>query len=233
MPEDSAWIGFAPVEMTTPFGDGYMPLSCAVQWVLTKGNSPKLAEIGDAAWMPGYKEVVTAIASGEVEAVGFRRGEMETIPASQFSVCHIHLPFVPNEDEHRQRDAIVLRSYYYLTEEEWRDGLDDALISDDEIKWKQIMLLKRDVAKKWPFQANASVAKTGAPGRPSPMHLITAEHEARWDRGEAHKSVRAEAKSLLKWFSRVHVSQPPPSSKTIENRIRETHRGRRGRDPKL
>jgi hypothetical protein len=132
-----------------------------------------------------------------------------------------------------------------LTEDEWRDGMDDALVSRRVAKWKQIMVTKTGVAKKWPFrlsEVNQSAEvesgkgtasqprfpRTGGTGRPSPtMHFVLAEHLARWERNEAVASVKAEAEALRRWVLSVHPDLPPPQPTTIENRIREEHRRRK------
>jgi hypothetical protein len=66
--------------------------------------------------------------------------------------------------------------------------------------------------------------KTGAPGRPSSMHLVRAEAEQRRKTGQAALPVEDEAKALHSWFKNTHPAGPLPTAKTIENRIREDHR---------
>jgi hypothetical protein len=74
-------------------------------------------------------------------------------------------------------------------------------------------------------KAEAGVPRTsGAPGRPSSMHLIEIEHRARWERGETQSGVAAESRALRDWFVAKHPNAPPPSPSTIENRIRREYR---------
>ena len=68
--------------------------------------------------------------------------------------------------------------------------------------------------------------RTGAPGRPTSIQLVEAEHRTRWDRGEALESIVAESKILEKWLSRIHPTAPPLTAKTIRNRLAEEHRRR-------
>jgi hypothetical protein len=70
----------------------------------------------------------------------------------------------------------------------------------------------------------ASNARTGAPGRPSSMHLIRQEHERRLAAGEAQGAVSAEAAKLAYWFVTNHPNLPRAGRKAIENAIRATHR---------
>jgi hypothetical protein len=68
----------------------------------------------------------------------------------------------------------------------------------------------------------AQAVGTGAPGRPSSMHLILEEHRRRIDAGE--KQISAESRFLEKWFKARHRDLQPPTAKTIENRIRDAHK---------
>jgi hypothetical protein len=67
------------------------------------------------------------------------------------------------------------------------------------------------------------VHQTGAPGRPTSMHLVEAEYRARWDRGEAKTSIGAEAELLAEWLQKKHPDAPPLTPKTIANRLRHEH----------
>jgi hypothetical protein len=87
------------------------------------------------------------------------------------------------------------------------------------------MVLKADVARYWPFAA-ALDHRTGAPGRPSAMHLVEEEYRARWQRGEAETSIGGEAAALAGWLRTEHPHAPPLKPKTIANRLRDDHRRR-------
>ena len=77
------------------------------------------------------------------------------------------------------------------------------------------MVLKSDVAHHWPFSLAQASGKTpvttyqsGAPGRPTSMHLVEVEFRARWDRGEAKTSIGAEARMLSEWLQKEHPDAP-------------------------
>jgi hypothetical protein len=74
--------------------------------------------------------------------------------------------------------------------------------------------------------AAPKIPSTGAPGRPTSMHLIRVEHRRRLDAGEAHESLAEEAKHLATWLAQQHPAAPQPTTKTVENAIREAHRRR-------
>ena len=79
----------------------------------------------------------------------------------------------------------------------------------------------------------ALIISSGAPGRPTSMHLIRSEHRRRLDAGEAHESLADEARYLAAWLARQHPAAPQPTPKTVENAIREAHRQRATRPPKF
>jgi hypothetical protein len=68
------------------------------------------------------------------------------------------------------------------------------------------------------------IACTGAPGRPSSMHLVVAEFARRCREFEILPSLRAEAERLEAWFKGNHPNAPRPTVRTIENRIRHEYR---------
>jgi hypothetical protein len=65
---------------------------------------------------------------------------------------------------------------------------------------------------------------TGAPGRPSNMHLIEAEFSRRRDTGNIENSLNREAAALAVWFKMVHPDKQSVSAKTIANRLRPQYR---------
>lgn len=87
----------------------------------------------------------------------------------------------------------------------------------------QAMIAEAELAR-W---QGAAPAVTGAPGRPSGMHLVEREHAQRCAEGRALGPVAREAAELAAWFRRAHPEAPPPTAKTIENRIRSAHRRHR------
>lgn len=79
---------------------------------------------------------------------------------------------------------------------------------------------------------DAAPGRTGAPGRPSSMHLVRQEHARRLQAGKAEASLAAEARYLARWLRDTHPGEPPPTQKTIENRIRDQHHREKAKPPK-
>lgn len=76
-----------------------------------------------------------------------------------------------------------------------------------------------------PGTAEAVPLSSGAPGRPSSMHLIEGEFQRRVNAREANPVLADEARSLRSWLVSAYPSAAPPSEKTIKNRLRAAHKG--------
>jgi len=128
---------------------------------------------------------------------------------------------------------LYLSSCIYMDDEHWRQDFNDSLQTRHGAKWSHLMVLKSDVLRHWPFSSREhenhtapSVTKTGAPGRPSSMHLVEREYLARAARGDTNASIGEEAKVLCDWLQSAHPDAPPLTAKTIANRMRHEHRER-------
>lgn len=73
--------------------------------------------------------------------------------------------------------------------------------------------------------------RTGAPGRPTSMHLVTDEYHARWERGDVLDSIGEEAEALSCWLTKTHPTAPKLTAKTIANSLRSEHRRRLAEKP--
>lgn len=73
-------------------------------------------------------------------------------------------------------------------------------------------------------QDSNEIVRTGVAGRPTSIHLISAEHRRRLKSDEAHDSVADESRYLASWLKKEHPFATPATPKTIENRIRAEHR---------
>lgn len=62
---------------------------------------------------------------------------------------------------------------------------------------------------------------TGLPGKPSSWHLIEAECRRRYQAGERHEKTAEWARQLRAWIMSQHPGMPPPTEKTIANRLPE------------
>jgi len=210
-------------ELVKPDGAGYMPLYCAAQWIATRGGTVQINPLDEGAWREAFRELLNRIASQDVKVVGVRDGVIEHVSGIHFASCSVDYPFSDPSLELMLSEELCLVSHPYIDDEHWRDG--DSLQDRSGARWRRLMVLKADVARYWPFAA-ALDHRTGAPGRPSAMHLVELEHRARWARGEALSSIGAEAEYLSQWLANTHPTLPTVRAKTIRNRLGSEHRRR-------
>lgn len=212
-----------------PTGDGYMPLYCAAQWIATAGHAVPWDVAADALWGEAYRSLCDAIASEEVKIIGERDGEKGLVPSYLFANCEIsHHANLSLPDE----GQFYLSSCPYIDESRWLGGIGDTMVGRNGIaNWERLRVQKKDVWRLWPLrdaQAILKTVRTGMRGRPTSAPEIKREHSARWDRGEALPSVRAEALALWNWIRSRHPEAAPGKPKTIEETIRAEHRIRKG-----
>jgi hypothetical protein len=214
-------------ELMKPEGAGYMPLYCAAQWIVTRGGTLEINPLDEALWREAFKDLRDHIASEDVKVLGMREGatETETVSGMHFASCSVNYPFSDVRLDLVCSKELCLFSRPYLDAEHWRRGLGDSLEAGGRARWRRLMALKAHVARCWPFPA-ALDHRTGAPGRPSAMHLVEEEYRARCARGDANSRIGAEAEYLSKWLADAHPTMPRVTAKTIRNRLSSEHRRR-------
>lgn len=78
------------------------------------------------------------------------------------------------------------------------------------------------------------VLESGTPGRPpKSIHLIEQELRRRAEDDRLEPSLAEQARQLHQWLITNHPKAPPPTSGTIENRIRAEYRRLKGKPTKL
>lgn len=214
-----------------PEGGGYMPLYCAAQWIATEGGAIEFDPEETDRWRSAYADLTARIASDEVKVVGMSNGMREMVPGYHFAGIKVAYPFVVMPFELITSDEMYLHSYCFIDQDHWERGFDDSLYMHRGPKWSRLLVSKNDIAKLWPFAIRSetepfdvAVYRTGAPGRPSSMHLVEAEFERRCASGLVEISLRKEAEALAAWLKSVHPMLRPATPGTIENSIRAAFR---------
>jgi hypothetical protein len=217
-------------ELIKPDGPGYMPLYFAAQWIATRGGTLEIDPSDLSVWQDAFAQLLPRIASDEVTATGMRKGQREKLEGHIFAGILVDFPFHDTPVNLLVSEELYLWSRVYIDEEHWQKGWNDVLETRHGAKWSKLLVLKSDVAKCWPFAESAGITsapyQTGAPGRPTSMQLVAAEHRARWDRGEALERIGAEAQALAQWLREAHPSAPQLTAKTIRNNLSAEHRQR-------
>jgi len=95
--------------------------------------------------------------------------------------------------------------------------------------FSNMMCRRVDVQRKWPMDETPDAeqsSSSGAPGRPSSMHLIEAEfaRRATLQPKEVDPTVKQQSETLRSWFVNRYPALKRPTAKTIENRIRSAYR---------
>jgi hypothetical protein len=219
-------------KLMKPDGAGYMPLYCAAQWIATRGGTIDIDPRDIMIWEDAFATLLARMASEEVAVVGIRDGKNEKIDGHLFAGIQVGYPYSDTPFSLLVSEELFLSSCPYLDDDHWRKGFDDHLETRSGVKWSRLMVSKADIARWWPFDiarpADVTPLVTGAPGRPTSMHLVEQEYRARRSRGEAKTGINAEAKALVEWLRTEHPDAPQLKPKTIANRLRHEHRPRAG-----
>jgi hypothetical protein len=93
--------------------------------------------------------------------------------------------------------------------------------------YNDVALRRQSVLSLWPHIS--ADYRTGAPGRPTPMHLAFAEYRRRLEEGTAKDRVTAESEYLAGWLADTHPGLPQLKAKSIRNKIAEEHRNAKKR----
>jgi hypothetical protein len=211
--------------LVKPEGPGYMPLYCAAQWIATRGGTADIDPSDLSAWEDAFAQLLAGIASEQVTITGICNGERKKLEGHLFAGIRVDYPFHDTPIELLTSEELYLSSRVYIDEVQWHKDSNDSLETSRGCEWSKLMVVRSQVAQYWPFSA-ALARRTGAPGRPSSMDLVEAEHRARWDRGEAKPSIGAEAPILSEWLKIKHPNEPQLKPKSIANRLRYEHRKR-------
>jgi hypothetical protein len=166
-----------PPALIKPIGNGYMPFFSALLWIATQGFQVKLKKQYDKkAWTGAYQQLVNAVASEKVKAMGRRGSDSEIIPAALFASCQIVRLWDGYNQIRAESGEMYLRGGFYANPVQWIDH-SDQLVVGDKIIWNRIVVQRSDVGREWPYQ----LAKTANRNRPDdrPAHdSASADSEA-------------------------------------------------------
>lgn len=114
-----------------------------------------------------------------------------------------HLSFEPTENDLAQ-EAIDLKT------------------GNGDGDWQEVLVGRDGLLQI--LNRNPNRGRTGAPGRPTSMHLVEIEFRRRFRLGQTLTSNGAEAEHLEGWLKAAHPSEPQLTAKTIVNRLAPVRR---------
>lgn len=201
-----------------PDGAGFMTVFHALLWIATSGGKEVFLPDDSDRWRRAFDLLLPELASGHVVLTGEKHGERAVISPHVLAACRFAPPIGAMPADLLHGTDLYLRSYPFIDEQHWRGGFDDALVVGVQERWTRLMVPKDAVLRIWPFGVGTPVA-SGAPGRPTSMHLVREEFHRRRDAGLLAATVTQEAAALHEWFQKEHRSAHPLSRKTIRNNI--------------
>jgi hypothetical protein len=175
-----------PPALIKPEGNGYMPLFSALLWIATRGFAAKPNKPNNKTWTDAYQQLVNAVASEKVKAMGRRGADSEAIPAALFAACPIVGFWEGYSQSRALSDEMYLRGGFYANHVQWIDH-SDQLVVGVEIIWKQIVVQKSDVGREWPY------------------HLITSANRSQSDHRDAPDSGKASARSIVPLSLQIQI----------------------------
>lgn len=164
---------------------------------------PKRTPVDQRCWSNGKHHVIVSGGNGkhstlDVASVSWNYDSIafEDEWETQYLYHDIRIPASDIERE-------FLSSAIYLSEE--RPGIEGIVPPSDDLHVS-------DVPAEFTYL-------TGAPGRPTSMHLLKPEMRRRFEGGEQLPTMKAEAESLSQWLSKAHPEASPTKPKTIQTKL--------------
>jgi hypothetical protein len=150
-------------------------------------------------------------------ATAIREGDVPVYTISGGAVIRIGDPFL--DLDMRETKSLI---------EGWESWLSTGRVVNSG-KYNGCRLFIRPLSlEHWlgPAADELPIPRTGAPGRPSSMAEVIAEHERRVATGKSANSRAAEGQELEAWFKETHPSVQCPTAKTIQNNLPSNFRPR-------
>jgi len=144
-----------------------MRLCDSAYWIATKGGTETFNLCNTPVWEQAYSQLLGRISSDEVAITGVRDdGQREKIAGYRFANIGVLYPWSDNvlSDDLHFSDDPYLCADAYLDEYHWQRA-NDRLQSRRGIRWANLMVLKSDILRWWPFVApDAEGVRKFSPG---------------------------------------------------------------------
>lgn len=211
--EPRIWLGRAVDLMA--FGDATRPISDVETWA-------KRQQAARAIFEASRNQKVQLIGNA-----GLQGDTSEPIPETYFDIARA-LGHVDQDDKSIENNNTIgpdLNNCEMIDFVEARTGNRQSWSKvrvdvPSFTKWLQEQLPEKPSIKE------VITYKTGAPGRPTSMNLITQEFERRCEVGVTADTITQEAAALAAWLASTHPKATPVKPKTIKNQLAKAFRER-------
>ena len=163
-------------------------------------------QIGRLLFNSVIHDYLTRLLNGQLQATGVWEGDLATLERRK----------VPGN--WWSRDIVVRIPDCEIWEQTGRDR------RGRERRWSDVRVTSNDTARDDTEESNSVPLRSGAPGRPTSMHLIEQKFKERAKQGVLKPTLEAEAKFLASWLKKNHPNAHPATAKTIANRLRSRYR---------
>jgi hypothetical protein len=209
---------------------GYVPLCSALHWIMTEGGQRVRHMEDSQSWAAAVERLSPLISTGEVQIIGkpISGGPPKEIEGHIFAGILVSQP-TRHSFEMITGDNPWINCTAYIDEQYWGKDFNDELYlhRSGSASWTHLQVRKSDILREIAMEERQPTPyETGAPGRPTSMHLIRAEFRARLKRGESAGSITLEADALAQWLSQAHPRAVPVKPKTIRNQLANEFRMR-------
>ena len=146
-------------------GSGYMPLTPVAYWIATNGGTKSVDLADQAAWKPAFDEILSHIASNDVQIIGQNSDGMnEKIDGLLFAGLRVSYPYQDTPSELLFGSEPYIESFPFIDDEHWRKGFNDKLVPPRGGKrgWSRLQVKKEDVRRIWRFAGDPDASMAGS-----------------------------------------------------------------------
>jgi hypothetical protein len=133
---------------------GYVPLCCALHWIMTDGGARRVALDDDEAWQAATKALFSHIETDEIDMIGRPRGKQlpEKIPGHAIAAIKVLPPLGVSAADVLLDAPSRIDCVAFTGKELWAKDFNDRLYVSGQPTplWTHLQLIKDDILSRWP-----------------------------------------------------------------------------------
>jgi hypothetical protein len=212
---------------------GLIPLCSALQWIMTKGGTLRLAINDEPAWNSACDRLLPLIHEGQIELIGVRAGASaaETIPGHTLALVKVHAPLDLSYLSMVSDAPVFISCTPFVDKEHWRGDFHDRLFFSDRpgAGYTHLQVRKSQILQHWPrptarmkpqqdcFQWLLSEMHNSPSSRPKSKQAFRAEAKVKFSPLTERQFNQAWALAALESGAMWSKSGRPKSSKSNQN----------------